>query len=296
LETANRLALQQLFGLENGGVIAKDPCSIANDRVSRWSARPMKSSRVVAALVVVLAVCGRGSAQTAIRTAQPTLLAAGPHDVNTLVVIAAAPIFLLPDASREPLRVAKEGSALRAIERSGEWYNVEFQDPEYGRRVGYIQAKYVQVPATRGLEPVDVSVPEASRSEQPRTTTPVELPRAPIQPPSGRTAHNGMPTKYKVWGGILLGLSAYYFTSYAVTEPNRITCLFDGCYSTNTLRTIWLTMGIGLAGGGMAVLAVGAQNGRDASPSISISPRAVAVRETITVSRKRLRLWQSLRR
>jgi hypothetical protein len=206
------------------------------------------------------------------------------------VVIADAPIFLLPDSTREPLRVAKQGSALRLIEQAGDWDRIEFQDPEYGRRVGYIQTKFAQRAIDRALEPVDVSVPEAPATGEASPTRPAQEPlRGAGTPVRTTPPHGGMPTKYKVWGGILLGLSAYYFASYAVTEPNRITCIFDTCYSNNTLRSIWLTMGFGLAGGGTAVLAVGAHAGQETAPSITVTPGSISITRTIGLSRRSLR-------
>lgn len=246
------------------------------------------SIRLVVAIMVL--VGGQtASAQIAAGNAQPTPLSVGRIASNTVLVVAAAPIFLLPDASRAPLRVAKEGSALRLIERTGDWCNVEFQDPDYGRRVGYIQAKFVQLVVERALEPVDLSLPDA-RTGQRYATTPVEdLP--PPQPIQKTRQSGGMPTRYKVWGGIMLGLGTYYFASYAVTPPNSVVCLVS-CNSTNDLRTAWLYMGAGLTAGGVDVLVAGARHGPDTSPSISISPSGVTLHETITLSGKHLHLWR----
>jgi hypothetical protein len=58
-------------------------------------------------------------------------------------VTAPAPIYVLPDAKLVPLRTAAVGSALNVQRVEGEWYRVEFQDPQYGRRVGYIEKRYV---------------------------------------------------------------------------------------------------------------------------------------------------------
>jgi hypothetical protein len=39
--------------------------------------------------------------------------------------------------------VANEGTALNAIGIEGDWYRVEFQDPQWGRRVGYVEMRHV---------------------------------------------------------------------------------------------------------------------------------------------------------
>lgn len=106
---------------------------------------------VVVSLVVVSAV-GSAAAQTKPVPAQP-LAPAG----SVAVVISDAPIMLEPSATRTPLRVAAKGTTL-VIDRDGpEWIQVTFNDPQYGLRQGFIQAKYIQ--RENRLEPQDLSVP-----------------------------------------------------------------------------------------------------------------------------------------
>ena len=68
-----------------------------------------------------------------------------------------APIFL--DASsnaREPLVTAKEGSVLRLLDTSvPDWFQVEFQDPRFGRRIGYIERRFVVESLCPGLHQRD---------------------------------------------------------------------------------------------------------------------------------------------
>jgi hypothetical protein len=54
----------------------------------------------------------------------------------------AAPVFVLPDARRVPLRIGPAGLALKVLSVEGDWYQVEFSDPQWGLRVGYVQTKY----------------------------------------------------------------------------------------------------------------------------------------------------------
>jgi hypothetical protein len=61
-----------------------------------------------------------------------------------VVVAAAGPIFVGPDEQRTPSRIAAKGSVLRVPGVDGGWYNVEFEDPQIGLRVGYIEAQYVR--------------------------------------------------------------------------------------------------------------------------------------------------------
>src|SRR6266498_571602 len=59
-------------------------------------------------------------------------------------VISPAPIFVAPGAA-QPLVVAQAGTLLEVIRTEGPWLNVAFKDERYGRRIGYIQAKYVRL-------------------------------------------------------------------------------------------------------------------------------------------------------
>jgi hypothetical protein len=69
--------------------------------------------------------------------------AAAQPENERAVVLEKAPIFVRPDNARTPLRVAAQGTNLEAIAIEGPWINVRFQDPEWGSRVGYIEAKFV---------------------------------------------------------------------------------------------------------------------------------------------------------
>jgi hypothetical protein len=59
-------------------------------------------------------------------------------------IVEAAPAYLLPDASRTPLRILPQGTSVRILEEAGDWIRLEFNDPDFGPRVGYVQRKYVQ--------------------------------------------------------------------------------------------------------------------------------------------------------
>jgi hypothetical protein len=95
------------------------------------------------------------------------------------VVTVAAPIFAEPSEQHEPLRVAKEGSVLRFIDQTAEWTHVEFQDPESGRRMGFIQTRFIRL-QNRELPPQDLSISDAvpaPRAPSLRTNTrPTETP------------------------------------------------------------------------------------------------------------------------
>jgi hypothetical protein len=99
-------------------------------------------------------------------------------------VTAIAPIFLTPDANRTPLRTAAINTTLRVLENNGEWLKVEFQDPQYGRRMGHVQSKNVRL-SESALRPMDLSIP----SEPPAAERTLPLPVA--SAPAVSRAENG---------------------------------------------------------------------------------------------------------
>jgi hypothetical protein len=51
--------------------------------------------------------------------------------VRVIVSATAAPLFVTPESTVTPLRLAKEGSVLNVVSSEGEWYRVEFNDAQW---------------------------------------------------------------------------------------------------------------------------------------------------------------------
>ena len=112
--------------------------------------------------------------------------------VNRATVMTEAPIMLLPDATRVPLRVAAVGTSLVVLDTRGDWLRVEFNDPQLGIRTGFVQAKFVRVQAAPpALAPVDLSVPQRPQT----TTTPPATPR--LTPAIGTAAAPGAAISFR---------------------------------------------------------------------------------------------------
>src|SRR4029453_11095396 len=71
------------------------------------------------------------------------------------------PIYAAAQETPTPLRVAAVGSRLRVLSTEGDWVQVEYNDPQLGRRVGWVLRHYISLPS-QDLRPMDLSVPEAS--------------------------------------------------------------------------------------------------------------------------------------
>ncbi len=138
--------------------------------------------RAASASTLVLLLLGASAAAPAQETSTLTASGAG----TAAIVTQAAPIYLAPDATRQPLRVAREGSRLRIVEQGNGWMTVQFQDPQFGLRTGYIESRYVRVEPSAALQPMDLSVAEVPRAAAaPAPASPA--PRA-SQPTAARTA------------------------------------------------------------------------------------------------------------
>jgi opacity protein-like surface antigen len=75
----------------------------------------------------------------------PGTIPVQPSAFTAAYVLNEAPVFLLPDRTRTPLRVLAPGTSLRIVEENKEWYRVQFSDPQFGPRIGWIERKFVQI-------------------------------------------------------------------------------------------------------------------------------------------------------
>jgi hypothetical protein len=116
---------------------------------------------------------------------------------RVVVSATAAPVFVKPDTAMTPLRLAKEGSVLNVIVGEGEWYQIEFQDPQWGRRVGYIEKRHVSVQAAASQQALDLTVAEsdpAQNGSDRQVTRTMSQPVAETGPASIRQASVAQPT------------------------------------------------------------------------------------------------------
>jgi opacity protein-like surface antigen len=60
------------------------------------------------------------------------------------VISAEAPVYLLPDPKRVPLRVIEAGTTVRILEELEGWVRIEFRDPQFGPRIGYVESRFLR--------------------------------------------------------------------------------------------------------------------------------------------------------
>jgi hypothetical protein len=75
----------------------------------------------------------------------PDAVLAEPQSRATAVMSRTAPVFLRPDATRQPLRMLEAGTAIEVLETTDQWVRIAFDDRALGRRIGYVQRQDVRL-------------------------------------------------------------------------------------------------------------------------------------------------------
>jgi hypothetical protein len=92
----------------------------------------------------------------------PTSASAQATAPQTATVVANTPIYIGASVSPTPLRVAAPGTILKVLQLQEEWVQVEFNDPQWGRRVGWVERPLLKLGADE-LQPMDLSVQDTDR-------------------------------------------------------------------------------------------------------------------------------------
>ena len=107
-------------------------------------------------------------------------------------VIKPAPIYVVPDANRTPLRIAARGSRLTVLAIVGEWFEVQWEDPRWGRRVGYVRIEFVRLDSQPAPPTPTPPQPTPARPEAPTMPAiPQETPSRKPVPAAGRRTDRG---------------------------------------------------------------------------------------------------------
>ncbi len=103
----------------------------------------------------------------------------------TGVMVTAAPVFILPDATRPPLATLPAGTTVRVLGRERDWYKIMFRDPRWGERTGYVLAANIRIDPNVPVSPpggARAPIPGIPQYETPVTHVPTTLtPKRPSQ-------------------------------------------------------------------------------------------------------------------
>ena len=149
----------------------------------------------------------------------------------------AAPIFVVPDSTRQPLRVAATGTTLNVLKEQGDWIQVQFADPQWGPRTGWIEAKFIRI-SQPDLQPMDLSI-----RNEPDPTLVTAAPAFAQQIPASN-AGSRLQTREGFWFNAGLGFGSWGCQN---CEGYRESGLSGGL-SLGTAITDRLMLGVGTTG------------------------------------------------
>jgi hypothetical protein len=178
----------------------------------------MNTRHVVWGTAVVLSLVISAQTVSAQADAQPRRTAAAA------VVVTEAPVYLLPDATRKPLRMLPVSTALTVTRTQGDWLEVTFNDPQFGRRTGWIQQKFVKV-----------------SSVQPTPEPPPPTPGAAAKPPVTQTSAAAAPAVigFRGFGTVTFDKMAASDSFKAVTGEDTAVFWGGGAQVTNLWRGLF---------------------------------------------------------
>jgi len=122
------------------------------------------------------------------------------------IQVASAPVFLYPDTTRVPLTTLKRGTVVRVLEVEGNWVQVEFQDPQFDKRIGYIERKNIVLPRrevalvtppTAAPPAAEAKPPVKPAADAPPPKQPTGTTKVPDTKPPARTAPEPTPLQAK---------------------------------------------------------------------------------------------------
>lgn len=196
------------------------------------------TSRLAPALLFIAIVAYGGTSSVNAQPAVPTLVSPGSGVGSLIQLPADTPVYLLPDTSRQPLMVAKAGSSVRVLGTEGAWVNVQFQDGQYGRRVGYVESRLLALGPPAAPVAPRVSSPAFVAPTPPPPVAPTPSPAAAAIPAPTLSSSSGFSVSKPLYAGPQLKAS---------TEPLNIS---KGANVVITIPVLKLTRdGVRLNGG-----------------------------------------------
>jgi hypothetical protein len=136
-------------------------------------------------------------------TALPGIAAAqGPLTATATVD---TPVYLYPDASRTPLKLAARGTIFNVVAEAGAWTQIEFNDPQFGLRKGHVATSALRFERLE-LQPEDLSV----------TTAPAAQPSPAMPSRSNPPAADASGPFERGWVDVNLGLASAAEGTFAI--------------------------------------------------------------------------------
>ncbi|MGD9903109.1 MAG: hypothetical protein AB7U83_06535 [Vicinamibacterales bacterium] len=205
-------------GVTTPAAVVAAPALPASPRRAATIARAMSMAAVVAA-------CALAAPRPAV--AQEVFGAAA-------IVAADAPVYLLPDASRTPLRTLPAATPLTLLDRKGDWLQVTFDDPRFGRRTAWIESQFVRIRDAAEMPPP----PPAGLA------TPPEAAAGQAPPPAARPARRRPASVarpgIRLFGTVAADRMAASESFDAITGSDVVTAYGGGIQFTNLWRGLFV--------------------------------------------------------
>jgi hypothetical protein len=165
---------------------------------------------------------------------------------GTGTVIAAAPVFLTPDASRVPLATLPVGATVKVVSKENAWYRVVFHDSQWGDRNGFMLAANLRVEAA----PPDATPPPGA---MPQATGRAQAPATGSATPRGMAPHaaRGFVSVNGAYEGTSTGFSSTT-TFVKNAEVGTVSTSYGGGHppviDIGGSGRIWHALGLSVAG------------------------------------------------
>ena len=141
-------------------------------------------------------------------------------------VSVAGPVFLLPDATRTPLRTLPVGTIVSIGEIRGDWIQVTFNDGTLGSRTGWMERRFLTIgPPKEAPEP---AAPPTAAPPPAQTRRPVPARRG-VEPVSGR-----------VFGSLFVDRMTAKDSFNAITGKDSVTSYGGGLQAVNVWRGLFV--------------------------------------------------------
>jgi opacity protein-like surface antigen len=136
-----------------------------------------RSHAFLGTLVVVALSCAASVAEAQSGAPQ---VPPGARVQQSATTLSEAPVFLLPDETREPLRTLPAGTSLAVLQVRDDWVQVTWNDAQFGRRTGWIQQKLVRLSSAQSPD-ADARPPAVPPTTAPRPqSASAPAPRGPL--------------------------------------------------------------------------------------------------------------------
>lgn len=148
-------------------------------------------------------------------------LSARQVPVHDAVTAGATPVFLQP-GTMTPLRTMPSGTHVKVLQERGPWAEIEFNDPQFGRRVGWVELKLLRM-SLPAMTPPAAPASRPSPEPAPAAAPPSRQNSSPVQSPR----KSGKSIKIRGYVTNLVSPTEFEIEDYRITRDNALVLDFE---------------------------------------------------------------------